>query len=453
MLIPGTHREKTDGDGPSGEGENIMKRLLFVLALPFAAVFPLLLVAPEDAAAHVGFLEPGVDACAFEDVDDNGMFTSMTDIPVLDSAWLGGNPFVSNHPFVVPVGCNHTLVTLPPPLRGVKVTETKITFLGELVLEPPGGKGVLLIADPARVPAPALGNGAIRVGDGVNRAKIEAGGFNDEPLTTFAVPRKAVALLAAGECMLNNAELKGNRPTQDTRVGINCNNDITIRQTTIIGSKINIQSINGMIDAKSGGDPPGPQGIACDDPVKNLVNGAAPPGDGDGIFPEPEDFPCQILFRNTGDITNFCQPPVVDGRNSFQARNDPLIMIAKRDLDVSGLPGNETELLGRFKVKLIAEDGNVNTSNALITNGPPIIATPAPPGGAKIFVFADPTSVNRLPVDMEKATGPCNGTIDLNSACYRSPNPIQVCGSLIGTPDPPPCAQNPPDFTQVTKDP
>ena len=41
--------------------------------------------------------------CAFQDVNDNGVFDA-GDTIVPDAAWIGGVAFVSNHPFVVPVG-------------------------------------------------------------------------------------------------------------------------------------------------------------------------------------------------------------------------------------------------------------------------------------------------------------------------------------------------------------
>jgi hypothetical protein len=83
--------------------------------------------------------------------------------------------FVSNHPFVVPVGCHKVLAVVPQPLRGVVVTATKIAFLGQLESLPAGGRGVVPVADPAAVPAPGLGNGDLNVGNGTDLALIRSG--------------------------------------------------------------------------------------------------------------------------------------------------------------------------------------------------------------------------------------------------------------------------------------
>ncbi len=78
-----------------------------------------------------------------------------------------------------------------------------------------------------------------------------------------------------------------------------------------------------------------------------------------------------------------------------------------------------------------------------------------PPGGAKIWLFANPTTVVRLPVDREDFLGPSAGSTDITGACYRSPNPVQVGrdgGGVInlnGTPAIAACLQNPADFVPV----
>jgi hypothetical protein len=417
-------------------------------------------------SALLAVVQPGMAwaaaDCAFEDVNDNGIFDAGDSI-VTDAQWIGGVAFATKHPFVVPPGCVlPDLVALPAPLFGVQVTATKITFLGNLNYIPPGGKGVLFIADPAQVPLPAgLGDGSITIGDGVaSNVKIEAGGRNGMSLTSIpAVPQKAIGLIAAGACTINSAQLIGNRPIQDTKIGILCNGDITIRQATIRGSKINIQSLTGKIDARSFAAVPGNTlADACDDPALNLVGGGGAPGNNNGIL-DAGDFPCQInfaalppspVFNNAAALLAFCQDPLlVGGRNIFQAFNDPLIMIAKLDLELRGVDGGETEVLGKYRVTLAAEDGNINTAHTFINHGVP------PPGGAKIFLFANPASVVRLPVDREDFFGPSTGTIDITSACYESVNNVQVgqdAGgllNLIGTPDGPPCKQNPGGFVPI----
>jgi hypothetical protein len=122
--------------------------------------------------------------------------------------------------------------------------------------------------------------------------------------------------------------------------------------------------------------------------------------------------------------------------NDLRALNNPLVMIAFTNLllDSPTSPGNLLE--GRFLVNLVAENGKVDTDNATITNH----ATGSPLGGARIFVFADPATVNRSPVLKEKSFGPSTGNIEIQGACYTSFNPIFYGGVLVGTPAPPRCA-------------
>ena len=404
-----------------------------------------LLVAPGIAMA--------VD-CAFEDKNDNGVFDG-GDAIVPDAAWIGGNPFVTNFPFVVPVGCNKTLAVVPLPLQGVKVTATKITFLGELRSLAPGGRGVVLIADPAQVPAPVLGNGDLIVGNDVNQAVIKSGGVNTL-LGVFAVAQKSVALVGAGTCTFKFADVEGVSPLQNTKVGILCDKDLSFHNSVVIGSKVNIQSVNGIIDA-SGISAANTFSLAklCDDPLTNLTLN----GNGNGTI-DAGDFPCtlnlsgfnNVQFANAAELAAACQITTVSTPNVFQAFNDPLIMIAGKgagkDLDVSG-----ASIVGRYRVTLAAEDGNIVTDNATIDHGEQLGLTP--PGGAKIWLFADPALVNRAQVDHEDFTGPSAGSTSVVNTCFQSPSPVQVgkdAGNAIhvlGVTAPPPCLQNPGDFVGV----
>lgn len=432
------------------------KQLYMSLVLLLAVGLPMFLVTSQDAAAH----DPS--GCAFQDVNDNGVFDG-GDVLVSDPSWLGGNVFVSNHPFVVPVGCDHEfIVSLPSPLRGVRVIATKVRFFAVLRLLFSGGEGVAFIADPASVPAPGLGDGDIIVGDGATLAKIEAPGTNKLSLTIEAVPKSSVAFWAAGKvgvadsgkCTVSKAELRGFPVTGSGKVGFNCKDDITIRQTTMEAAGINIQSLTGVIDARSAAAVAGPTlADLCDDPVANLVGGAGAPGNGN-FLKDPPDFPCDLNlgvqfpgithFATVAALNAFCEVSGRGGVNVFKALNNPLIMIAQELLDVSGAPGGggDTILQGRFRVTLVSVVGNIDTSDTQINN------EPSPPVGAKIWLFATPTSVNRLPVEHEDFVGPSAGTIDIDSACYASPNPIQVgqdaggAINLTGVPDPAPCKQN-----------
>jgi hypothetical protein len=306
------------------------------------------------------------------------------------------------------------------------------------------------------VPAPGLGNGDFTVGNGVNLALIRAGGVNALPANTIAVAQKSVALVGTGECAFNLAEIRGNAPIQDTRVGILCTGDITFRDTTVIGSRMNIQSLAGHINAGGSGVVNGGFSLAalCDDPATNTTGN----GNNNGLI-DAADFPCtvnlpaSVSFADADELAAACEPVArPPGKNVFHAFNDPLIMIAGagegNDVDVRG-----ASIIGRYRVTLAAEDGNLLTQNAVIDHGEQLGLVS--PGGARIWLFADPTTVVRLPVDREDFLGPSAGTTDVTDACYQSPNPVRVGqdgGGLInvnGVTAPPPCKQNPADFVPV----
>ena len=138
--------------------------------------------------------------CAFQDVNDNGVFDSGTDIIVPDSSWIG-KAFVSNFPFVVPAGCDHILASAPGPLLGVQVVATKIVFQGKLKINKAGGKGIVFVADPSQVPAPVIGDGSILIGpttfNGPQAVLVAGGSSTFFPLTVPAVPGRSIALFAS----------------------------------------------------------------------------------------------------------------------------------------------------------------------------------------------------------------------------------------------------------------
>jgi hypothetical protein len=262
--------------------------------------------------------------------------------------------------------------------------------------------------------------------------------------------------VGTGECSFNNAEIRGNAPIQNTKIGILCTGDMTFQNTTVVGSKTNIQSLVGQINAgPSGGGGAGfSLASLCDGSGTNLAGN----GNDNGVI-DAGDFPCQLNlativdFADAAELAAACQPlTATPGANTFHAFNDPLIMIAGagagNNLDVRG-----ASIVGRYRVTLAAEDGNLLTQDALIDHGEQLGLVS--PGGAKIWLFADPTTVVRLPVDREDFLGPSAGSTDVTNACYRSPSPVQVGrdgGGLInvnGITAPAPCKQNPADFVPV----
>ncbi len=396
------------------------KQLLLSLVLLLAAGLPMLFVTPQDAAAH---------ACACLDGNGDDLCGNVADTPIDDNQWLNGPVSFPGQTFVVPTGCDHTKTTAPA--GGISVTAQRIVFDGQLRSTPSGGEGVLFTATDACVVSPG--------------AFIESGGINKlSPAVpgNEAIAKSSIAFKCGTTCDIEGT--LQNVPSilfASGKVGIQCGDEVKLCGARIDAAGVNIQSLNGEINAPVGGTA-GPAGIACDDSVQNLVNGAAPPGDGDGTL-TAADFPCQIQFNNQDDITAFCAPVEACGPTVIKARNNPLIMISKLDMDLSGNSNHTADnvFLGHFRVTLAAENGNVDTSDTLIDN---TVDGVAPPGGAKIWVFADPTSINRLPVDKEDFLGPSSGTTDIDSACYTSPNPVQHGDGgapIVGTPDAPPCKQ------------
>ncbi len=388
--------------------------------------------------------------CAFQDANDNGIFDA-GDTIVPAATWIG-NPFTSTVPFVVPVGCEHILNVIPAPFPGVRVIAPKITFNGVLEILKAGGRGITFWADPAV--SGGVGDGSINIGDGATLARIEGGGVNLIFTDTIpAVFQRSLTFLAAGPCTINKASLRGFVPTGSTEIGMNCNGDIIFRASTVIGSRVNIQSITGSIDARSfTALPVANLGNFCDDPVTNLTAN----GNNNGLL-DAGDFPCQLDFNAIGPgigvknfadaaaLQAFCGATEAGGANLFAAFNDPLIFIAEKLLDLRGGPGGaDTILTGRYRVTMASVTDDVLTQNTQVNAG-----AGTPPGGHRITVAAHPTSVNRLLNDREDFFGPATGTLNIDGACYLSPNKVLVLNGMTvaGTPDPAPCKQFPADFT------
>lgn len=377
-----------------------MRQLVWGLAMVLSAGLPFLASAPQPALAAAN--------CACLDMNGDDACGNPADIVVNDSDWLKGplSGAGGNFPgktFVVPAGCSIILDTAPK--GGVVINAQRVVFRGEFRSTPTGGEGLQLNASQDIVVEQASAPAA--------RPHLESGGANKlaTTLANAAIAKSSVALKAGGSCSISNADLRGNPVTGSGQVGIQCAGTITLSGTSVIAAGIDIQSLTGAI------------------------NGNASPSPGPG--PQCTSFPCVVPFASTAAIDAFCTPPSPPPGvpNQIQALNNPLVMIAATDLrlDTPSAPGNLIE--GRFLINLVAVNGNVQTANATVTNhnsGPPA-------GGAKIWVFADPTTVARSPVLKEKSTGPSIGTIGIGNACYRSFNVVRYGGVLSGTPAPPPC--------------
>ncbi len=374
----------------------LLTRQLSIALLLFVA--GLVLAIPRPAPAQ---------DCACFDTDNNGT----CDVTVTNAQLLGGPVSNLASAFVIPAGCEITLNSAPG--GGVRVTARRIVVEGSLFSTPTGGEGVLFTAteDIRLLPGSSIVSG------GAN--KLSTTGTGNE-----AIAKASVGLKAGTTCTLLGTFLKGNPTTGSGQVGIQCREEIAIHGSQIIASGIDIQSLSGEIDA-SGSGPGGSaqlRGLACDDPDQN------PHGNDNGVL-DAGDFPCRFNFSDPLSagltaISDFCGPP-----NVIQALNNPLVIISRANLNISG-----AELLGNFSILLFAENGNMDASSSTISNGP------SPPGGATISMVADPAGVNRLPVLKETATGPFAGIIDVDRACITSPNPIGFGGTVTGLLEFPGCS-------------
>jgi hypothetical protein len=393
-----------------------MRQLLWGLALGLAAGLPLLFITPAPAVAQT------CTACL--DGNGDGLCGNAADTVVPDSDWLNGTGSGAggNFPgatFVLPPGCSKIVTTAVS--GGIRVNARRIFLRGQLTSTPTGGLGMLFTATED-----------IQVDQvsGFARPKLESGGANT--LTNNAanagVAKASVGLRAGTSCNLFNADLTANPITVSGsgQIGIQCNGRIDLHGNSMLASGIDIQSLNGPIMAF--GSVSQPRGIECDSSALNSTAG------NNNNQVDAGDFTCTMTFASEQAKTDFCDAGPGLPPNIFRARGNPLVMIAKTDirLDNPTYPGNIG--IGFYNILLIAQDGNIDTTNADLLNHLP---TPIIPADAGIFVFANPASVARSPVLDESATGPNTGNLTIAGACYQSAKVVSfgtTSGNPIGTP-------------------
>jgi hypothetical protein len=426
-----------------------MRRLYRNLRVLAGGAMLLTLTASPAAALH---------DCAFQDVNDNGVFDP-GDLVVLTADWIG-KTITLPHPFVVPVGCDHASVTW---VGRTYVKATKITFEGKLEVFVRSLSPIVLEANPDAILGAGLGDGSVTI-----TGKLHTGGqtgqalFPDHVAGNEAIHNRTITIVArgrtvpaaAGTCIFSRAEVSVENPAGSNDIGVHCNGDVVIRRSSFTGARINMQSLNGMIDARSMGAATFVTlGESCDDPTKNLVPGS---GNNNGLV-DAADFPCMLdlggLYPGTVTLADkdalqmFCDLPT--GPNSFKAFNDPLIMVAGKTLDLRGhsAPGGagDTVVIGRYRVTLAAIDGDVLLQHTQVSHG-----TAPYPGGAIITLASRPTTANRIDNDAEDFYGPFTGGVyNVDSACLKSANKARygnLAASVLGTPDAAPCKQVPADF-------
>jgi hypothetical protein len=425
---------------------------LYRSAAAFAAGALLLALSASPASA--------IHDCAFQDVNDNGAFDLGVDIPVLTADWIGKTITLAN-PFVVPVGCDHGYVT---SVGRTYVKATKIVFEGKLEVFVRSGSPIVLEANPDAIGGAGLGDGSVTIS-----GTLHTGGqtgqalFPDHVVGNEAIHNRTITIIARGRtspaapgvCFFSGANVTVDYPGGSNDIGVHCNGDTVIRKSVFTAARINIQSINGFIDARaSGAGALISLGESCDDPAKNQTPGK---GNDNGVL-DADDFPCALdlgalypgvtTFADKAALQAFCDIPA--GPNEFTAFNDPLIIIAGTTLDLRGYsaPGStgDTRLTGRYRVTLAAVAGDVLLQNTLINHGNPPV-----PGGAVITLASRPSNgANRIDNDAEDFFGPFTGGLyNIDSACMKSPQKVRygnLAASVVGTPDPAPCKQFPGDF-------
>jgi hypothetical protein len=433
---------------PIGQ-EDVMRRLArYSRVLVWGAMLVALSASPA-AALH---------DCAFQDVNDDGAFEP-GDIVVLTHDWIG-KTITLRHPFVVPVGCDHAYVA---SIGRTHVKATKIVFEGKLEVFVRSSSPIVLEANPDAIAGAGLGDGSVTI-----TGKLHSGGqsgqalFPDHVAGNEALHNRAITIVARGRtfpaapgtCVFSRADVSVEYPGGSNDIGVHCNGDMVIRRSAFTAARINMQSLNGTIDARStGASAFVTLGESCDDPARNKVPGK---GNDNGLV-DAADFPCILdlgglypgttTFASKDALHMFCDIPA--GPNAFTAFNDPLIMIAGQTLDLRGhvAPGGsgDTLLAGKYRVTLAAVGGDVLLQNTQINHGP----VPYP-GGAVITLASRPATANRLDNDAEDFYGPFTGGVyDVTSACLKSGQKVRygdLAAALVGAPDAAPCKQVPADF-------
>jgi hypothetical protein len=279
-----------------------------------------------------------------------------------------------------------------------------------------------------------------------------------------AVFNRSITLFARGDagsggtCEFTSADIRTTVPEGINAIGVHCLGDATIKASTFVAARINIQSLTGKIDGSATSGPLSFLGNLCDNPGTNLAGN----GNNNGVI-DPPDFPCQLnlgaqfpgvtSFADAAALAAFCTIAPPGGVNHFLAKNDPLLILAQGLLDLRGVDiTNRTELQGRYRVTLGSVTNNVLLDNTDIGH----VTLPAP-GGAKIQLSAGAPTVVRLPNDHEDFLGVTPpvivgpGQITVQNACIKhSTLRIFVTNgdTLVGVPDAT-CTVIPGDFQFV----
>jgi hypothetical protein len=368
-------------------------------------------------ALSAGAALPGVsDAqdCACRDANHNGVCDG-GEATIPRATWFGPGPLdVRPDSFTIPESCDFLLGGVNKP---VQVTAANHFLFGNLNVAGNGGQGVLFIAD-----------NNIVVGD-VTKPRVEwrVPGQNkliDKQPANTAIAKASIGFKTLlGSCAISNAYLEAQPIGGSAQIGMQCAGDIVFRNADLFTSGFDIQSLNGMIDASnvsSGGPPQSARWCDIDD---------------DGVV----DLPCSV---STADqLSSVCTgspefpvptPGAGAGVNKIRGVANPAVMVAKTGITVrsdSAAVTSQNVLEGRYSLTLIAEDGDIDLTNAKLSN------TTNFQSGSRLWAAANPGRVERFVFGIlkEKFFEGCTGQITFSEGtCFHSPNPPRVCGSTAG---------------------
>lgn len=354
--------------------------------------------------------------CACRDANHNGSCDPGEAI-LPQSGWIGpGAVDIRPDSFTIPENCD--LMLAGGISKPIQVTAENIFLFGDIIIGGNGGQGVLFIAAADLV-----------VGDVAKpRINWKVPGQNkliDKLAANTAIAKASIGFKAGHDCLISNAYLEAQPIGGSAMIGMQCARDIYFRNAELYTSGFDIQALTGGIDASNISS----QGTTteirwCDPELDGTIN-----------------LPCTI--STVEELSSVCDGTVVmvslsgtgAGVNKIRAVANPGVLAARGDIRLqsdSAAPSSQNLVEARYALTVISEQGDIDLTNAKISN------TNNAQSGSKLWLAAGPATVDRysLGVLKEKFYGGCSQGRDIvysAGTCMQSPNPINVCGDLVGS--------------------
>lgn len=378
---------------------------LFALSV---VAFVLVAAVPQSARA--------ASDCACRDANHNGVCDpSETIFP--QSGWIGpGAIDIRPDSFTIPENCDFMLASgISKPIQ---VTAENVFLFGDIIIGGSGGQGVLFIADTDLV----LGDTAK---PRINWKVPGQNKFIDKQVDNTAIAKASIGFKAGRDCFISNAYLEAQPIGGSALIGMQCARDIYFRNAELYTSGFDIQALTGGIDASNISSEGGTTQIRWCDP------------ESDGTI----NLPCTITTAEhlssvcDGTLITVSLPGAGAGVNKIRAVANPGVLVARGDIKLqsdSAAPSSQNLVEARYALTVISEQGDIDLTNAKISN------TNNAQSGSKLWLAAGPATVDRysLGVLKEKFYGGCSQGRDIvysAGTCIQSPNPINVCGDLVGS--------------------